>query len=63
MSVKEKIQVVVKNIELINKQVKEGDKKAIAMGQLYNMTLTHPDHPTIALFESAFDDWYKENSE
>lgn len=61
MNIKQRINIVVKNIDLINKQVKENKTKALNMGKLYNMCISHSDCPTIALFEAAFDEWYEEN--
>lgn len=62
MTTKERVSIVAGNIDLINRQVQENNQKAIAMGRLYNMNLDFAEQHSIALFDMAFDDWYRENA-
>jgi len=62
MTTKERVSIVVRNIDLVNRQVQENNQKAIAMGRLYNMNLDFAEHCSVALFDAAFDDWYRENA-
>lgn len=62
MTTKERVSIVVKNIGLINRQVQENNQKAITMGRLYNMNLSFAEQHSIALFNDAFDDWFRENT-
>lgn len=63
MKLKEKINVIFKNRNFINRQVEIGDYKAIEMVKYYKMDKNFKEPIYSTLFEMAFDEWYSENKE
>lgn len=62
MNIDEVMKGINDNQQLLEEQIKNGDKTANNLASLYNMVHAFPEQGSIALFICAYEDWCKENS-
>lgn len=62
MTIKEVMQGIYDNQELLKEQIKKGDKTANNVANLYNMVNNFAEHVSVTLLICAYEDWCKENS-
>lgn len=62
MTIKEVMQGIYDNQELLKEQIKKGDKTANNVANLYNMVRSFAEHVSVTLLICAYEDWCKENS-
>lgn len=62
MTIKEVMQGIYDNQELLKEQIKKGDKTANNVANLYNMVNHFAEHVSITLLICAYEDWCEENS-
>ena len=61
MTIKEVMQGIYDNQDLLREHIKNGDKTANNVANLYNMVTSFAEQVSVTLLICAYEDWCKEN--